>query len=128
MHTLVLDGPNGTDSLNPLYEVPSCARMLKHIEDFQKDRPYPSKAINDVYELSSIEPAIRYLHGATGFPTKETWLKAIRNRSYLSWPLVNIKMLTSSSQSQRKPKNDTCAPKDKECDPPKTTVPPKPKL
>ena len=91
-HVLVLDGPNGTDSLNPLYEVPSFARMLKNIQVFKKDRPSPSEAINNVYELPIIEPAIGYLHGAASFPTEATWLKTIRNRGYLSWPLVNIKM------------------------------------
>ena len=71
-HTLVLDDPNRTDLLNPLYEVPSCARMLKHIEVFKKDRPSPSEAINNVYEFPSIDPEIRYLHGAADFPTKAT--------------------------------------------------------
>ena len=47
--------------------------------------------INNVYELPSIEPAIRYLHGAAGLPTKATWLKSISKGSYLSWPLVNVK-------------------------------------
>ena len=65
--------------------------MLKHIDIFKKDRPAPTDAINNVYKLPSIEPAIRYLHGAAGFPTKETWLGSIRNRSCLSWPLINIK-------------------------------------
>ena len=51
----------------------------------------PAEVINNVYELPNIEPAIRYLHGAAGFPTKATWLKAIRKGSYLSWPLVNVK-------------------------------------
>ena len=55
--------------------------MLKHIEIFKKDRPSPSEDINNVYELPSIEPAIRYLHGAAGFPTKATWIKPICNRS-----------------------------------------------
>ena len=91
IHTLVLDRPNGTESLNPLYKVPSCTCMLKHIESFKTDRPSPSVAINNVCELPSIEPAIRYLHGAAGFPTKATWIKAIQNGSYLSWPLVNVK-------------------------------------
>ena len=91
MHTLVLDVPNGTESLNPLYEVPSCTRMLKHIEAFKKDLPSPSEAINNVYKLPIIEPEIRYLHGAAGFPTKATWIKSIRNGGYLSWPLVNVK-------------------------------------
>ena len=66
--------------------------MLKHIEVIKRDRPSPSEAINNVYEFPSIKPAIRYLHGAAGFPTKATWIKAIRNGSYLSWPLVNIKI------------------------------------
>ena len=65
--------------------------MLKPIEAFKTDSPSPSEAIKNVYELPSIEPSISYLHGATGFPTKLNWLKAIRNGSYLSWPLVNVK-------------------------------------
>ena len=64
--------------------------MLKHIEIFKKYRPSPTESINNVYELPSIEPAIRYLHDAAGFPTKVTWLNAIHNGSYLSCPLVNI--------------------------------------
>ena len=65
--------------------------MIKHIEALKNDRQSPSKAINNVYELPSIKPAIRYPHGAAGFPTKATWLKAIRNGSYLLCPLVNVK-------------------------------------
>ena len=30
-HTIILHIPNGTESLNPLYVVPSYAHMLKHI-------------------------------------------------------------------------------------------------
>ena len=97
--------------------------MIKHIQIFKKDRPSPAEAINNVYELPSIEPAIRYLHGAAGFPTKETWLKAICNRSYISWTLVNIKIPTRISQSQKKPKKGTCTPNSKECDPPRPNNP-----
>jgi len=93
MHTLLLDGPTGCESLNSLYTVPSSAAMLDHIELFTSNphRPNPTEAINNVYELPSIEKAVRYLHGAAGFPTKATWLKSIRNGNYLSWPLVNVK-------------------------------------
>jgi hypothetical protein len=31
---------------------------------------------------------IIYLHAAAGFPTKPTWLKAIANGNYKSWPGV----------------------------------------
>jgi len=47
--------------------------------------------LHNVYELPSIEPTIRYLHGVAGFPTKTSWLKAIRKGNYLSWPLINVK-------------------------------------
>ena len=47
-HTLVIYAPNRTESLNHLYEVPSCTRMLEHIEAFKTDRPSPLEAINNV--------------------------------------------------------------------------------
>ena len=47
--------------------------------------------INNVYELPSIEQAVRYLHAAAGFPTRRTWLKAIRRGNYNTWPLINVK-------------------------------------
>ena len=80
-HTLILDSPNGTELTNPLYAVPTYARMLKHIETFKKDRPSPAEAINNVYQLSSIEPEIIYLHRAAGFPSNSKWLKAIHKGS-----------------------------------------------
>jgi hypothetical protein len=46
--------------------------------------------IHNVYELPSIEPTIRYLRVAAGFPVEETWLKAIRWGNYNSWPLINV--------------------------------------
>ena len=62
--------------------------MLEEISAFTET---PTDKINNVYELPSIERAVRYLHGAAGFPTKANWLKAIRNGTFISWPLLNIK-------------------------------------
>jgi hypothetical protein len=47
--------------------------------------------IHNVYELPSIKPSIQYFHGAAGFPTKPSWLKAICRENYNSWPLINVK-------------------------------------
>jgi hypothetical protein len=47
--------------------------------------------IHKVYELPSIEPTIGYLHTAVGFPTKESWLRAIPWGNYNSWLLINVK-------------------------------------
>jgi hypothetical protein len=46
--------------------------------------------IHNVYKLPSIEPTIRYLHVAVGFPAEETWLKAFQQGNYNSWPLINV--------------------------------------
>ena len=89
--TLLLNGPTGTESLNTTYTVPNSARILQHIKTNCDDGPAPEKAINNVYELPSTEPTIRYLHDASYLPTKATWLKAIRKGNYQSWPLVNSK-------------------------------------
>ena len=51
----------------------------------------PTNTINNVYELPSIEHAVRNLHGAAVFATKTTWLKAIRSGTFVSWPLINVK-------------------------------------
>jgi hypothetical protein len=48
----------------------------------------PNKTAANVYSLPSISWVIIYLHAAAGFPTKPTWLKAIANGNYKSWPGV----------------------------------------
>ena len=53
--------------------------------------PCPREHINNVYELPSIEQAVRYLHVAAGHPTKHTWLKAIARGNYNSWLLINVR-------------------------------------
>jgi hypothetical protein len=47
--------------------------------EFLPARPPPNEAIHQP-EL------VRYYHAAAGFPTKLSWLKAIKNRQYASWP------------------------------------------
>ena len=67
MYTLLLDGPTGCKSLNFLYTAHLSVAMLDYIELFTSNlyRPNPTKAINNVYELPSIEKAVRYFHVAT---------------------------------------------------------------
>ena len=85
--TLILNSPSGLESLNSMYSLPSNDAITTHVTACCDNRPPPTEVINNVYELPTIDPAIRYLHGAAGFPTTATWLKAIRKGSYLSWPL-----------------------------------------
>ena len=44
-----------------------------------------------MYNLPSTKQIVRYLHACAGFPTKTTWLKAIRARSYNTWPHLSAK-------------------------------------
>jgi hypothetical protein len=54
--------------------------------EFLPDRPPPSKAIHNVYELKTQPELVGYYHAAADFPTKPSWLKAIKNKQYASWP------------------------------------------
>jgi len=62
--------------------------ILKHHPHVVLARKPPPKAegINNVYELKTKPELIRYYHAAAGFPTKPTWLSAIRNGHYRTWP------------------------------------------
>ena len=70
------------------YVLPTTVKMRERINMVIAS---PTDTISNVYELTSMERAVRYLHGAAGFPTKATWIKAIRNGAYVSWPLINVK-------------------------------------
>ena len=76
-----------------MYVVSLSAKILEHVKLFNNYTAHPkaTNKINNMYELPSIEQAVRYLHGAAGSLTKETWLKAIRNGNYLTWPLITVK-------------------------------------
>ena len=60
--------------------------VSKPPSDFLPTQPLPSDAIHNVYELKTQPELVRYYHAAVGFPTKSTWLKAIKNRHFASWP------------------------------------------
>ena len=54
--------------------------------EFLPQRPPPTDAVFNVYELKTQPELVRYHHAAAGFPTKPTWLKAIKNKQFASWP------------------------------------------
>ncbi len=76
MDTLILDHPHKHDCLNLLYEMESTTTTWEHINAIML-QTIGREYIHNVYELPSIEPTIRCLHAAAGFPVEETWLKAI---------------------------------------------------
>ncbi|KAL7481586.1 hypothetical protein ACHAW6_007267 [Cyclotella cf. meneghiniana] len=48
------------------------------------------EAINNMYELPSMEKAIKYLHVVAGSPSWVTLIKAIRAGNYNSWPVITV--------------------------------------
>jgi hypothetical protein len=87
--TLLLDHPHKHDCLNLLYKVESTTTTWEHINAIML-QTIGREYIYTMYELPSIEPTIRYLHLAVGFPVEEMWLKAIQQGNDNSWPLINI--------------------------------------
>jgi hypothetical protein len=87
--TLLLDHPHKHDCLNSLYEVESTSTTREHINAIML-QTIGREYIHNVHKLPSIEPTIRYLHEAAGVWVEKTWLKAIRQGNYNSWPLINI--------------------------------------
>jgi hypothetical protein len=58
--------------------------------EFLPERSPPTDAIHNIYKLKTQPELVRYYHAAAGFPTKPTWLKAIKNKQYASWPGLSI--------------------------------------
>ncbi len=54
--------------------------------EFLPARPPPTDAIHNIYELKTQPELVQYYHAAAGLPTKPTWLKAIKNQQFASWP------------------------------------------
>jgi hypothetical protein len=46
---------------------------------------------NSVYDLPSIEQAIKWMHAVCGYPVKSTWSKAVKAGNFTGWPLLNEK-------------------------------------
>ncbi len=43
---------------------------------------------NSVYDLPSMEQAIKWMHAVCGYPVKLTWIKAIKAGNYIGWPIL----------------------------------------
>jgi hypothetical protein len=88
--TLILDHPSGQDSLSSMYTIEFNQLAREHVA-LQMCKNHCQEYLHNIYELPSIAPTIRYLHGVAGFPIKASLLRAIRKGNYPSWPLINVK-------------------------------------
>jgi hypothetical protein len=58
---------------------------------FLPDHPPPTKAVHNVYKLKTQPELVQYLHTAAGFPMKPTWIAAIKDKKFASWPGLTVK-------------------------------------
>jgi hypothetical protein len=56
-------------------------------------QPPRQEAVFNVYNVKTQPELVRYLHASAGFPTKPTWLHAVKNRQYASWPSLTPKAI-----------------------------------
>ncbi len=87
-----------------LWRIPLVPIVLKNNTDtvlankppteFLPNCPPPIKAIHNVYELKTQPELVQYLHTSAGFPTKPTWIEAIKNNHCASWPGLTVKAVT----------------------------------
>jgi hypothetical protein len=52
---------------------------------------HPDEFVNSVYELPNLEQVVAWYHAAAGYPTKTTWIKAIKAGFYTTWPQLTVK-------------------------------------
>jgi hypothetical protein len=71
MDTILLDHPLGYSSLHVMYAVANTTLTCQHINAISS-LAHRREYIQNVYELPSLEPNIRHLHTAAGFPPEST--------------------------------------------------------
>ena len=85
-----------------LVNIPSLPKPAEIVEDIPDEDlnektmlvtvppPKPAEIVQNVYELRTQREMVLYYHEAAGFPMKATWIKAIGNNQYSSWPGLTV--------------------------------------
>jgi hypothetical protein len=88
-----------TDNNPPVLEANRCNftglwKLPFHAEDTAANKEPPhNKAINVIFDLPSARQNFLWYHLAAGFPSKETFIRAVRNGNYATWPKLTIQLI-----------------------------------
>ncbi len=77
--------------------------------EFLPKEPPPIKAIANVYELKTQPELVSYYRATAGFPTKPTWVMAIKNREFASWLGLTAKAVTKHFPELERRQKDMAA-------------------
>ena len=64
-----------------------CKSKGEKLLTISADDPPRKEQANNVYDLPPMSQTVQYLHAAAGFPTEETWIKAIEAGNFNTWPI-----------------------------------------
>jgi hypothetical protein len=93
-HTMTI-----TDDKPPVLEANRCNltglwKLPLHAEDTAANvEPPHNEVINVIFALPSARQNFLWYHAAAGFPQKETFIRAICNRNYATWPKLTIQLI-----------------------------------
>ncbi len=80
----------------PVLEVNRCnltglLKLPHHAEETAANKEPPhNEAINLIFDLPSAHQDFLWYHVAAGFPVKETFIRAIHNGNYVTWPKLTV--------------------------------------
>ena len=83
----------------PILDVDRCDRTglwKLPLDDKTKETnmtPPTTEVINAIFDLPSARQNFLWYHAAAGFPVKESFIKAVRNGNYATWPKLTITLI-----------------------------------
>jgi hypothetical protein len=69
-------------------------KLPLHTEETATNKDPPHKeATNVIFDLPSARQDFLWYHAAAGFPPKETFIRAVCNRNYATWPKLTVQLI-----------------------------------
>ena len=59
---------------------------IYNFDEFENILSSHTETMNNIYEITKSKELVTCLHAAAGFPVVDTWVKAIRNGQFATWP------------------------------------------
>ena len=64
-----------------------------NIATYHRSQADSLKTINVIFELPSARETFLWYHASAGFPTKATFIDAVRNGNYSTWPKLTVTLI-----------------------------------
>jgi hypothetical protein len=88
-----------TDNKPPVLEADRCNhtglwKLPLHPEGIAANREPPhNEAINVIFDLPSTRQNLLWYHAVAGFPPKKTFVRAVHNGNYATWPKLTVQLI-----------------------------------